>query len=206
MGRFNDALAGPGLAAIAEVKRRSPSSGDLRPDADPARLASDFATAGAAAISILVDDRFAGSLADLRAARAAQPAEAGLVRLAGPAIASERLVLGDDALQRDVGLAAEARLEERVEDAELALGRRAGPLHAGEAVPRLRERDEVRAAAVAVGGQHRADPALPVGVGADDDLVRADACEHGRAGALGEHVDGEAEIVVRRPSHRLLGP
>ena len=33
--RFRDALAGPGLAAIAEIKRRSPSAGDLRPDADP---------------------------------------------------------------------------------------------------------------------------------------------------------------------------
>ena len=39
MGRFRDALAAPGLAAIAEVKRRSPSAGDLRPDADPAQLA-----------------------------------------------------------------------------------------------------------------------------------------------------------------------
>jgi indole-3-glycerol phosphate synthase / phosphoribosylanthranilate isomerase len=71
MSRFRDALAGPGLAAIAEVKRRSPSSGDLRPDADPARLAAQFANAGAAAISILVDERFAGSLDDLKAARAA---------------------------------------------------------------------------------------------------------------------------------------
>ena len=35
MGRFQDALAAPGLAAIAEIKRRSPSAGDLRPDADP---------------------------------------------------------------------------------------------------------------------------------------------------------------------------
>ena len=71
MSGFRAALAAPGLAAIAEVKRRSPSAGDLRPDADPARLAAQFAHAGAAAVSILVDERFGGSLDDLRAARAA---------------------------------------------------------------------------------------------------------------------------------------
>ncbi|HEY5662115.1 MAG TPA: hypothetical protein VIR59_15130 [Gaiellaceae bacterium] len=71
MGRFRDALAVPGLGAIAEVKRRSPSAGELRPDADPARLAAQFARAGAAAISVLVDERFGGSVDDLRAARAA---------------------------------------------------------------------------------------------------------------------------------------
>ena len=74
MGRFHDALAASGLTAIAEVKRRSPSAGDLRPDADPARLALQFANAGAAAISILVDERFGGSLEDLKAARAATTA------------------------------------------------------------------------------------------------------------------------------------
>jgi indole-3-glycerol phosphate synthase / phosphoribosylanthranilate isomerase len=74
MSRFRDALAAPGLGAIAEVKRRSPSAGDLRPDADPARLAAQFANAGAAAISILVDERFGGTLDDLRAARAATTA------------------------------------------------------------------------------------------------------------------------------------
>jgi indole-3-glycerol phosphate synthase/phosphoribosylanthranilate isomerase len=71
MGRFRDALAAPGLGAIAEVKRRSPSAGDLRPDAEPAPLAQSFEQAGAAAVSILVDGRFAGSWEDLRAARAA---------------------------------------------------------------------------------------------------------------------------------------
>jgi indole-3-glycerol phosphate synthase len=70
VARFRDALAGPGLAAIAEVKRRSPSAGDLRPDADPAALAAEFQRAGAAAVSILVDERFGGSIEDLRAARA----------------------------------------------------------------------------------------------------------------------------------------
>lgn len=74
MGRFGDALAAPGLGAIAEVKRRSPSAGDLRPDADPARLAAAFSGAGAAAISILVDERFGGSIEDLRAARSATTA------------------------------------------------------------------------------------------------------------------------------------
>src|SRR4051795_13008205 len=71
MSRFADALSRPGLGAIAEVKRRSPSAGDLRPGADPAKLAAQFASAGAAAVSVLVDERFAGTVDDLRAARAA---------------------------------------------------------------------------------------------------------------------------------------
>ena len=70
MGRFADALRRPGLTAIAEVKRRSPSAGDLRPDADPAALAGAYEHAGAAAVSILVDERFGGTWDDLRAARA----------------------------------------------------------------------------------------------------------------------------------------
>jgi indole-3-glycerol phosphate synthase / phosphoribosylanthranilate isomerase len=70
VGRFADALAAPGLGAIAEVKRRSPSAGDLRPDAEPATLAHSFEEAGAAAVSILVDERFGGTWDDLRAARA----------------------------------------------------------------------------------------------------------------------------------------
>jgi indole-3-glycerol phosphate synthase/phosphoribosylanthranilate isomerase len=71
VGRFADALRAPGLGAIAEVKRRSPSAGDLRPEAEPAALARSFEEAGASAVSILVDERFAGSWDDLRAARAA---------------------------------------------------------------------------------------------------------------------------------------
>lgn len=71
MTKLRDALASPGLAAIAEVKRRSPSAGDLRPGARSDELSRDFERSGAAAVSILVDERFAGSIADLRAAREA---------------------------------------------------------------------------------------------------------------------------------------
>ncbi len=68
--RFSDALVN-GFGAIAEFKRRSPSAGELRPDGDVAAVARAYEGAGARAMSVLVDDRFAGSVDDLRAARAA---------------------------------------------------------------------------------------------------------------------------------------
>jgi len=70
MGRFRDALAHDGLQGIAEIKRRSPSAGELRPHADPAEIALAYERAGAAAVSVLVDERFGGTWDDLRAARA----------------------------------------------------------------------------------------------------------------------------------------
>lgn len=57
---------------IAEVKRASPSRGDLAEIPDPAALASLYETGGASAISVLTEERrFKGSLADLEAVRAA---------------------------------------------------------------------------------------------------------------------------------------
>lgn len=63
-----DALRGPGLSVIAEVKRRSPSRGDLAPNLDPVTQATAYADGGAAAISVLTEpDYFLGSPEDLQA-------------------------------------------------------------------------------------------------------------------------------------------
>ncbi|WP_028933047.1 indole-3-glycerol phosphate synthase TrpC [Pseudonocardia spinosispora] len=65
-------LREPGIGVIAEVKRASPSKGELATIADPAELAEQYAAGGARVISVLTEQRrFNGSLADLVAVRAA---------------------------------------------------------------------------------------------------------------------------------------
>jgi indole-3-glycerol phosphate synthase len=60
------------IAVIAEIKRRSPSRGDLALDLDPAVLAGDYSRGGAAALSVLTDEEFfSGAVADLQLARGA---------------------------------------------------------------------------------------------------------------------------------------
>ena len=69
--RFAESLSRPGFGAIAEFKRRSPSAGDISPAARVEDVVPAYEAGGARAISVLVDAAFAGSLDDLRAARAA---------------------------------------------------------------------------------------------------------------------------------------
>jgi indole-3-glycerol phosphate synthase len=69
---FAAAIRAPGISLIAEVKRRSPSAGDIRPGIDPAEIAEAYERGGARALSVLTEPEFfSGSLDDLARAREA---------------------------------------------------------------------------------------------------------------------------------------
>ncbi|MDJ0924956.1 MAG: indole-3-glycerol phosphate synthase TrpC [Acidimicrobiia bacterium] len=124
---FANALARPGLQVIAEIKRRSPSAGDLAMHLDPVAQAAAYEAGGAAAISVLTEpDYFAGSLDDLRIVREA--ASLPVLRkdfIIDPRQVSESRSAGADALLLIVAALEPALLEhllaecERVEMAAL---------------------------------------------------------------------------------------
>jgi indole-3-glycerol phosphate synthase len=129
-------------AIISEIKRRSPSKGDLALDLDPASLAREYEEAGAFAISVLVEpDFFGGSLADLDAARSAtecfvlykdfvvDPYQLFEARAHGADMALLIAALLGSELKHYVELATEAGVEPLVEvhdEAELALALESG--------------------------------------------------------------------------------
>ena len=87
------------IAVISEVKRRSPSKGDLALDLVPAEMARAYARGGAAALSVLTDvDFFGGSVDDLREARSA--VDLPVLRkdfTVGPADVLDARIMGADA-------------------------------------------------------------------------------------------------------------
>jgi len=151
---FRAALAAAGgLAVIAEIKRRSPSAGDLAPDLDPASVATAYAAGGATCLSVLTDAAyFGGAPDDLVAARAASglpvlrkdftvgAADVCDARLMGAdAVLLIAAVLGDAELAALVDLAARLSLDALVEvhdDAELARA-----LHVGADLIGVNQRD-----------------------------------------------------------------
>ena len=133
---FAAALGGDGLSCIAEIKRRSPSKGDLDPRLQPDLVAKEYVAGGAACLSVLTDaDYFGGAPADLAAARQAsglpvlrkdftvQEADVVDARLMGAdAVLLIVAALDDDELHRCAARAAQLGLAALVEvhdDAEL---------------------------------------------------------------------------------------
>jgi indole-3-glycerol phosphate synthase len=125
------------LAVVAELKRRSPSKGELAPDLDPAMVAKAYEAGGATALSVLTDRPFfGGSVDDLQTARAsvelpvlrkdfiidetqvyeARAIGADAVLLIVAALPDDAELAGMRALAEDIGLAA---LVEAHDDAEL---------------------------------------------------------------------------------------
>jgi indole-3-glycerol phosphate synthase len=126
---FAGALSGDGLSCIAEIKRRSPSKGDLDPDLQPDVVAKEYVAGGAECLSVLTDaEFFGGSSADLTAARQAsglpvlrkdftvQEADVVDARLMGAdAVLLIVAALDDDTLRRAAARADELGLAALVE-------------------------------------------------------------------------------------------
>src|SRR6516225_8618060 len=140
---FAAALRSDGLACVAEIKRRSPSKGDLDPDLQPDLVAKEYVAGGAACLSVLTDtDYFGGSPADLASARQAsglpvlrkdftvQEADVVDARLMGAdAVLLIVAALDDDELRRYAARAAELGLAALVEvhdEADLERAQAAG--------------------------------------------------------------------------------
>lgn len=145
--------AADGLAVVAEVKKRSPSLGDLAPEAVPGVLAKAYADGGATCLSVLTDaEFFGGSPSDLGEARAATdlPVLRKDFTVSERDVCDARLIgadavllivaaLSDDELGRFLALAADVGLDALVEVHDEAEAGRA--LAVGATVVGVNQRD-----------------------------------------------------------------
>ena len=174
-------------SVIAEMKRRSPSGGLLRPALDPAALAREYARAGAAALSVLTDGPdFGGSLDDLAGARVAtelpllrkdfvvDPVQVAEARVAGAdCVLLIVAVLGAEGLERCLEAAERCRIDALVEVHDAAEARMAAA--AGADLVGVNNRD-LRTLTTDLGTFARVRPHVPAGavVVAESGIASAD--------------------------------
>ena len=205
---FRAELAGPGFSVIAEVKRRSPSAGDIARDLRPAHLAKSYEAGGASALSVLTDaEFFGGTPADLTTARAAcslpvlrkdftvSEADVCDARLMGAdAVLLIAAALSDGELARFRALAAELGMAALVEvHTEEELGR---ALHAGADLIGVNRRN-LRTFEVDPGLAERLAVRMPPGVVTVAESGVRDAADAADLAACGYNAVLVGETLVR---------
>ncbi len=205
---FAGALRADGLSVVAEIKRRSPSKGDLDPSLQPELVAKEYETGGAACLSVLTDaDYFGGSEGDLVAARQAsglpvlrkdftvQEADVVDARLMGAdAVLLIVAALDDEELRRfaaraeDLSLAALVEVHDE-EELERALAAGAGLIGVNQRDLRTFEVDHERACRLAA--------QIPADVIAVAESGIRDAADAERLAAAGYDAILVGETLVR---------
>jgi indole-3-glycerol phosphate synthase len=176
---FAGALRSGGLSCIAEIKRRSPSAGDLDPGLLADQAAKEYAAGGASCLSVLTDrEFFGGSVDDLRTARQA----CGL-----PVLRKDFTVAEVDVVDaRRMGADAVLLIAAALDDDELRrFGARAGALGL--------------AALVEVHDEEELDRALAAGarlVGVNQRDLRTFTVDHDRAVALAARIPRDVVAVA----------
>jgi indole-3-glycerol phosphate synthase/phosphoribosylanthranilate isomerase len=209
--RFAESLARPGFGAVAEFKRRSPSAGDISPGARVENVVPAYEEAGARAVSVLVDAAFAGSLDDLRAARAATR-----LPLLAKGFFSAEEHLRD---VREAGADAALLILRDLDDATAAQLLRTAEELGLDALVEVHDEDELgratRLGARVIGvnardlGTFRIDRSAQLGLVAKaprDRVVVAESAIHTRAQAAAAELAGAAAVLVGTSLMRATAP